>query len=390
MRVTDRLSTTLAARGFDYPRQYVWLVPLVLCGTVLGVLIQRNAFFPPGIVALAGSAVVAECVLSILVGWNSHLAFVTINVVAAYIFMRHPVDMDLTPVLLITMTIAVATTASARASLLATAAAVATLALSHFANHQVRNLYIAGVLFAWLAGYMMLTQLRLLQQERATQASRSAEAAGDERRRIAREVHDVVAHSLSITLLHLTGARRALQEDRDIDDAIDALADAERIGRQAMNDIRRTVGLLDTGPSTTAPEPNLGDITDLVADFQRAGLPVAYACVGNTELVTAATGLGLYRIAQESLANVAKHSPGSRTDVAVTISPVSVELSIGNHPCATGESAGGSGLDGMRRRAQLLGGTLTAGPDGSGWLVHSVLPLRLGESDCPLGLVGPQ
>ena len=76
-------------------------------------------------------------------------------------------------------------------------------------------------------------------------------------------MHDVIAHSLSVTLLHVTGARRGLQEDRDIDDAVDALSDAERLGRQAMADIRRTVGLLDDGPAKIAPEPGVADIAAL-------------------------------------------------------------------------------------------------------------------------------
>ena len=83
------------------------------------------------------------------------------------------------------------------------------------------------------------------------------QAASEERRRIAREIHDVVAHSLSITLLNLTVARHALQQDRDIDDAIEALQDAERVGLQAMSDVRLTVGLLGAGPSSPTPEPGI-------------------------------------------------------------------------------------------------------------------------------------
>ncbi len=94
-------------------------------------------------------------------------------------------------------------------------------------------------------------------------------AAADERRRIAREVHDVIAHSLSVTLLHVTGARRGLQQDRDIDDAVEALEQAEHLGRQAMADIRRTVGLLDGALMSLAPEPGVDDIHCLVDDFVR-------------------------------------------------------------------------------------------------------------------------
>src|SRR5260370_23167810 len=92
------------------------------------------------------------------------------------------------------------------------------------------------------------------------------------RQRIAREVHDVVAHSLSITLLHLTGARRSLQEDRDVDEAVDALTEAERVGRTAMAEIRGTVGLLPRSPSGTRPLPGVYDLAGLLERTPAAGL----------------------------------------------------------------------------------------------------------------------
>ncbi|PRC52503.1 two-component sensor histidine kinase, partial [Mycobacterium sp. ITM-2017-0098] len=85
----------------------------------------------------------------------------------------------------------------------------------------------------WLVGYLMRIQQQLLVEQREAQQKLAEHAATDERRRIAREVHDVIAHSLSVTLLHVTGARRGLQEDRDIDEAVEALEQAERLGRQA-------------------------------------------------------------------------------------------------------------------------------------------------------------
>ncbi|ONF61744.1 sensor histidine kinase, partial [Amycolatopsis keratiniphila] len=120
-----------------------------------------------------------------------------------------------------------------------------------------------------------------------------------ERQRIAREVHDVVGHSLSITLLHLTGARHALQQDRDVDEAIEALTEAEQVGRAAMADIRRTVGLLADSPSGSAPLPGVEDIATLVERTRSAGLAVRYTQEGDLGRVGASEGLGLYRIVQE-------------------------------------------------------------------------------------------
>jgi signal transduction histidine kinase len=210
-------------------------------------------------------------------------------------------------------------------------------------------------------------------------------AAADERRRIAREIHDVIAHSLSITLLHVTGARRALQQDRDVDDAVEALEQAERLGRQAMADIRRTVGLLDSSPARTAqttPEPAIDDIGVLVADFERAGLHVTLRSDGSTERVSAAVGLALYRITQESLANIAKHAPDSKSTVALSISATSASLIVNNQlpaAVATVQSPEGRGLRGMRQRVELLGGAIDAGPTRDGWSVCAEIPLEEGD-----------
>lgn len=106
------------------------------------------------------------------------------------------------------------------------------------------------VVAGWEIGFAM-QWLRLLQSERRRHAAQETEVATAERQPIAREIHDVVAHSPSVTMLHVTGARRMLQTDRDVDEAVDALQDAERVGRQAPAEIRRTVGLL--GSSGTVP-----------------------------------------------------------------------------------------------------------------------------------------
>jgi signal transduction histidine kinase len=232
-----------------------------------------------------------------------------------------------------------------------------------------------GVVWGACSGRMMLMQLRLLWHERAAREAHAGQAASEERRRIAREVHDVVAHSLSITLLNLTVARHALQQSRDIDDAIEALEDAERVGRQAMSDIRLTVGLLRTGPSNPTPEPGIDDIPGLIEDFRRAGVSVGYQTDGSPQFVSAATGLGLYRIAQESLANVAKHAPGADANVHVGITNEWATVCVTNttsQPVSLSDT--GSGLQGMRQRAELLGGTLHAGPAPPGWLVQAKMP----------------
>ena len=245
--------------------------------------------------------------------------------------------------------------------------------------------WIVGIVFAWLAMLAVGTQQRLLAELRAAQADLARQSASEERQRIAREVHDVIAHSLAITMLHLTGARHILT--RDPARAAEALAQAEQLGRQSLADIRRTVGLLAPasdgraadGPA--APLPGAADIPELVADYQRAGMDVHLAVEGDPARLPAAAGLELYRIAQEGLANAAKHAPGARVTVDLTIGADSVMLRVQDDGPRTGATlavaAGGSGLGlvGMRDRAELLGGTLSAGPSKGAWLVECTVPV---------------
>lgn len=302
-----------------------------------------------------------------------------------------PIRADFAPTLLVLMVGVVVTLTSGVVGFLAAVSSSALL-LTASALHRLDGvaLYLLFVAGGWLIGYLMHTQRLLLAEQIRAQEALAEHAVADERRRIAREVHDVIAHSLSVTLLHVTGARRALQQDRDVEDAVEALEQAERLGRQAMADIRRTVGLLDSGPAkapreaaTTAPEPGVDDIRALVADFARAGLDVTLRVDGPTNHVSAAVGLALYRIAQESLANIAKHAPDSRSSVALDMSAASAKLTVDNQlPAAVATTASaegppeGRGLRGMRQRVELLGGAIEAGPSRDGWSVHAEIPLQ--------------
>ncbi|BBY39822.1 hypothetical protein MMAN_39560 [Mycobacterium mantenii] len=298
-----------------------------------------------------------------------------------------PIHADFAPALLVLMVLVVATLASVLFGLLATASAAALL-LTASALHRLDTvvLYLGLIAVGWLLGYLMRTQRLLLAEQIEAQNMLAEHAAADERRRIAREVHDVIAHSLSITLLHMTGARRALQQDRDVDDAVEALEQAERLGRQAMADIRRTVGLLDNWPTKTAPtapEPGIDDVAALVEGFQRAGLTVALCVEGPTDHVSAAVGLALYRITQESLANIAKHAPESKAGVVLDISPASARLAVTNLvPAAVvaAPSQEGRGVRGMRQRVELLGGAIDVGPTRDGWSVCAEIPLQEGDT----------
>ncbi|MGN5239628.1 MULTISPECIES: histidine kinase [unclassified Rhodococcus (in: high G+C Gram-positive bacteria)] len=385
------LRRRIASSGYDYP------VGVMLFGhiglvVVAGIAVaQRDGIVPPGWVLLFGLIAATAPILGDAIEPDSMLVRLLMGLVvlaATSLLLVQPPDtaFDFAPLVLVLMVGEIAAMTPFSISVGALAAAAATLSAFAFAGHLEGVLYyLGGVVLGWIVGRLLLTQLRLLHQERASQAIQAEQAATSERQRIAREVHDVVAHSLSVTLLHLTAARRALEQDRDIDEAVDALTDAERLGREAMADIRRTVGLLDAGPSGTRPEPTIGDIPELIDDFRRAGLPVTFEMSGDVDGAPGAIGHGIYRICQESLANIVKHAPAAKTDVRLEIGAQVLTLQIHNGlrtPAMPPSGEVGSGLRGMRQRAALLGGQLRAGPDGGGWSVHARVPLA--ADSCPI------
>jgi len=228
-----------------------------------------------------------------------------------------------------------------------------------------------------MAGTMLFTQSRALAAERSALAGEHDRATMAERNRIAREIHDLVAHSLSITMLHITGARRMLADGDDVEEAIAALRDAELVGRQAMNDIRQTVGELATESDANRPLPTVDDLPDLVDSVRGAGLSASYSADGDTSRLAPSAGLGLYRIVQESLANVAKHAPGSPAHVDLAVARDEVHLTVRStrtRPQAVRDD-GGNGIAGMTARAAQLGGTISAGPKGDSWVVELSVPL---------------
>lgn len=202
-------------------------------------------------------------------------------------------------------------------------------------------------------------------------------AAVDERRRIAKEIHDIAAHSLAITMLHLTGTRlRARRLGLD-DDFQDALAAAEEAGRASIGELRQVVGLLrDHDSNTLGPldpaTPTAAEVPDLVNAYAEAGLPVHLEMHGEPTSLDPLLGLTVYRVTQEALANVVRHAGAARTSVELEIGS-RVRLSIqdcgGQRPAKAGS---GRGIAGMRERVVHAGGVFSAGPHGPGWRVSAV------------------
>lgn len=243
------------------------------------------------------------------------------------------------------------------------------------------------LLFAglWLLGERTRVRRELMLQyrERAEQAERSRElaaelAVAEERRRIARELHDVVAHTVGVMVVQAGAGRRV--GARDADQALDALAAIERVGRDALSDLRRMVGVLRdaTAEQELAPQPTLDALPELVRRLTDAGLPVTLELDVTAASLPSGVEVSAYRIVQEALTNVLKH--------AGTVHEVRVEVTVGTDRLdilvqddgagAAGRSGDtGSGLAGMRERVAVFGGTLEAGDWGGGYRIHARLPL---------------
>src|SRR5262249_6827469 len=210
---------------------------------------------------------------------------------------------------------------------------------------------------------------------RAAQADLAERAAADERQRIARELHDVLAHSLSVATLHITGARMALK--RDPASANDALEQAEQLARESLNQVRSVIGVLVPSEDGTAPAmPTADDIPRLVSEFQAAGAPVELHVDGDLSSLSSSTGLALYRVTQESLSSVARHAPGQHAVVRLSVGAHDVQLDVSNelNGATPPNGTSGRGLVGMRERAHALGGTVDAGPERDHWRVRMTLP----------------
>jgi signal transduction histidine kinase len=280
------------------------------------------------------------------------------------------------PLFLLLMVGWVVYTGSLRDGVVATVAScVAILGYLRFDTPDRWLPWILGISATGLMMRMVVMQQSLVQQLRLAQADLARQAAADERRRIAGEIHDVAAHSLAVTLLHLTGARLRVQREAGQPWLVEALAQAERLGRQSLDDVRRTVGLLSDDAGVLAPLPGLAELPGLVEEYRAAGLQVAFHMHGDAS-VPPATGLALYRIVQEGLANAVKHAPGAPVEVDVDIAE-HVRLRMCNPLSANGHSgdAGtGLGVGGMRERTQSLGGTFRAGARDASWIVECQLP----------------
>jgi signal transduction histidine kinase len=251
----------------------------------------------------------------------------------------------------------------------------------------VGNFVVASIIFAIVWTIAFGVGRKSLEadeaKERAARAEREREeraraAVAEERARIARELHDVVGHSVSVMTVQASGVRRLLRPDQERER--EALLVVERTGREALAEMRRMVGVLrrpEEAPAL-APQPSLEHVNRLVEQARDSGLPVELRIDGDAIQLPAGVDLTAYRLVQEGLTNTLKHAQATRAEVLVSYGEDHIEVTVTDDGTGVGNGdGGGHGLVGMRERVSVYGGELDAGPqhDG-GYRLRAKLPFE--------------
>ena len=258
-------------------------------------------------------------------------------------------------------------------------------------GHPDSQLFFIPILFGicWVAGFAVRDRAEQAEaaQVRASQAEQERDVAAriavtEERARIARELHDIVAHAVSVMVLQVGAVRHKLPdsvaEDRD------ALRGVEQAGRGALAEMRRLLAVMrrDDDGEELAPQPSLDRLNTLVEEIGRAGLSVQVRIDGNPFPLPRGIDLSAYRIVQEGLTNALKHADASHADVTIHYSPDEVRIEVlDNGRGAAARNGNGHGLIGIRERVKLYGGEMTAGTaNGGGFILSTRLPLAQSRS----------
>ncbi|CAN5597335.1 histidine kinase [soil metagenome] len=227
-----------------------------------------------------------------------------------------------------------------------------------------------------IAAYAMLLSYRTSLAVTEAREARAWQTATEERRQVARDVHDVLAHTLSVTMLHVTAARMAVLRN-DSKQAIEALEEAERHGRSSLTDVRHIVQLLrsDDSSALDAAQPGLADVENLVEGYRAAGLPIEFSMSVSGEQRAPIAETAMFRVLQEALTNAARYGSGPAS-VSLAVSEREMSLQVVN-PIAniSSKRSSGSGLIGMRERVTAAGGTFEASNQRDRWVVNAVVPI---------------
>jgi signal transduction histidine kinase len=257
-----------------------------------------------------------------------------------------------------------------RTSLAATAATIAAFAVILPLNGPARELLgtTISILAVWVIGDAIRTRRAFVEAEREESARRVAE---NEQARIARELHDVIAHNVSVMVVQAAAGRDVF--DAQPERAREALGAIEETGRAALAELRQ---LLAGVRAEFEPQPGLTGLGVLVEGVRAAGLPVEVRIDGELDDLPVGLDLSAYRIVQEALTNTLKHARASGAEVRITRTPDAVDLEVLDDGVGSTANGDGHGLIGIRERASLVGGEVEAGPrPGGGFRVHARLPL---------------
>jgi signal transduction histidine kinase len=365
-----------------------WVVPVLA-----GLAALAAIFTDPG-TPIESAVAVAAVVPFVTWAWWPHRVFALALVPltgAAEMFAQESGDLE--PLMFLVCIAATVIGISERSGIVVVIAGFAAAAIPFVVEQAyddgiLYGVWIMGVVLTLVLGWGFRRQLELAHQLSATREALARQVVVDEKRSIARDVHDLVGHGLAAVLLQVTGARHVLR--RDIEAADEALADAETVGHRSLEELRRTLSLLrapyDDGATAAPPLPDARDIADAVRAAERAGLDVDFTLDGDVGRIDPIVGLSLHRVADEALNNARRHAPRAVTDVLLKVDDDVVVLEV--------ESVGPLGGDkddvvpadpdrprygvvGMRERMAAVGGTLDAGPTPAGWVVRCRAPLAL-------------
>jgi signal transduction histidine kinase len=320
------------------------------------------------------------------------VACVFVGMTAMAIWLTQPPDMFVAVLILVTLGYAAGRHLARRLSTIALAVGIVVMVVLAVV-YDPNDIFFPVTFFwivPWLAGRTLRNQTTLA-RELAEKAERAEHARAEEERRaivternrIARELHDVLAHNLSVMVVQAAGARQVLAKDPAR--AVEAAALIERTGREALAEIRHLFGPVRRGEAEPlSGAQGIAQVEDLARRAREAGLRVELRVTGDPVELPAGIDLAAFRIVQEALTNTLKHSPGARARVTVAWEPNEVVLMVeddGDGPrdgYELGEAGGGHGLVGMRERAAVYGGIVQAGPGPSGgFAVRARLPTRL-------------
>jgi signal transduction histidine kinase len=250
-----------------------------------------------------------------------------------------------------------------------------------FAERLSSLVWLAPAIIAWLLGALVRVTRLNAEQRRVNREQRALQAVAEERNRIARELHDVIGHSVSVMTVQASAVRRRLTPEQAVERQ--ALETVETVGREALAEMRRMVGVLrQSGDGTELePTPGLDQVDQLAENFRTAGLPVALSVTGVARDLAPGLDLTAYRLVQEGLTNTLRHAqnPGC-AEVMINYGSDRIELAVrddGRYPDGSAPTAeAGNGLLGMRERVAVYGGSLVARsrPEG-GFELVATLPL---------------